>query len=107
MATNMTPAELAAFRLNKGKSTVDLLKEAKAKDIQKKMDESKAPLAVDVGTLPPQTSMSDESKKMIEDTNKGYEYTKKRDYAKGGSVGSASKRADGCAVGGKTIGMMR
>jgi predicted flap endonuclease-1-like 5' DNA nuclease len=27
--------------------------------------------------------------------------------AKGGSVGSASKRADGCAVRGKTKGMMR
>lgn len=27
-------------------------------------------------------------------------------YAKGGKVGSASKRADGCAVRGKTRGMM-
>ena len=29
-----------------------------------------------------------------------------RGYAKGGSVGSASKRADGCAVKGKTRGTM-
>jgi hypothetical protein len=30
-----------------------------------------------------------------------------KDYAKGGSVGSASKRADGCAQRGKTKGKMR
>lgn len=35
---DMTPAELAAFRLNKGKSTIDLLKEDKEKTIRKKME---------------------------------------------------------------------
>jgi hypothetical protein len=103
----MTPAELAAFRLNKGKSTIDLLKEDKEKTIRKKM-ESMPPMTLpEPGAPRPGVSMSEESRKMIDDTNKGYEYTKKRDYAKGGSVGSASKRADGCAVRGKTKGMMR
>lgn len=110
MATQMTPAELAAFRLNKGKTTAELLKEAKDKDIRKKMEGMK--MSTDVGELPPGVSMSDESKKMMEDTDKGFEYATKNKrkggavkMAKGGSV-SASKRADGCAVRGKTKGRM-
>ena len=106
MATSMTPAELAAFRRNKGKTTPELLKEAKDKDIRKKMEGMK--MSTDVGELPPGVSMSDESKKIIEDTNKGYEYATKN-KRKGGAVkmaqgGSASSRADGCAVKGKTRG---
>ena len=109
MATQMTPAELAAFRLNKGKTTAELLKEAKDKDIRKKMEGMK--MSTDVGELPPGVSMSDESKKMMEDTDKGFEYATKNKrnggavkMAKGGSVSSASKRADGCAQRGKTRG---
>jgi len=109
----MTPAELAAFRLNKGKSTIDLLKEDKEKTIRKKMQSMPPPAPAPVGETPPGVSMSEESKKMMEDTNAGYDYTKKRPLKAGGSVkkmaagGMASKRADGCAVRGKTKGMMR
>lgn len=103
---DMTPAELAAFRLNQGKTTAQLIEESKAKTIKKKMD-AMPPLApAPVGQTPPGVSMSEESKKMMEDTDAGYEYTKKRPLKAGGSV-SASKRADGCAVRGKTKGMMR
>jgi hypothetical protein len=110
MDKKMTPAELAAFRLNKGKSTVDLLKEDKEKTIRKKMEGM--PMATEVGSTPTGTSLSPESQKMIEETNAGYEYTKNKPYKAGGAVkmasgGSASKRADGCAVRGKTKGMMR
>lgn len=35
-----------------------------------------------------------------------YEKSRTTPYKKGGSVGSASKRADGCAVRGKTKGMI-
>ena len=106
MATQMTPAELAAFRLNKGKTTAELLKEAKDKDIRKKMEGMK--MSTDIGDLPPGVSMSDESKKMMEDTNKGFEYAT-QNKRKGGAVkmakgGSASSRADGCAQRGKTRG---
>jgi hypothetical protein len=104
---DMTPAELAAFRRNPGKSTIDLLKEDKEKTIRKKM-ESMPPMPMPApGDSRPGVSMSEESRKMIEDTNAGYEYTKKKPFKSGGSVGSASKRADGCAVRGKTKGMMR
>lgn len=104
-APEMTPAELAAFRLNKGKSTIDLLKEDKEKTIRKKM-ESMPPVApAPVGQTPPGVGVSDESRKMMQDTDAGYEYTKKRNFKSGGSV-SASKRADGCAVRGKTRGKM-
>jgi hypothetical protein len=45
-------------------------------------------------------------------TGSGHEFGKKHGgkvhkYAKGGKVGSASKRADGIAMRGKTRGMMR
>ncbi len=104
---DMTPAELAAFRLNKGKTTAQLLEEDKARTIKKKMDAMPPEPMPEPGASRPGVSMSEESKKMIEDTNAGYDYTKKRPFKSGGSVGSASKRADGCAVRGKTKGMMR
>ena len=105
--TQMTPAELAAFRLNKGKTMPELLKEAKDKDIRKKMEGMK--MLTDVGETPASTSMSEESKAQIDATNKGYEYATKN-KRNGGMVkkmakgGSASSRADGCAVKGKTRG---
>jgi hypothetical protein len=104
--TQMTPAELAAFRLNKGKTTPELLKEAKDKDIKKKMEGMK--MLTDVGETSAGTSMSEESKAQIDATNKGYDYATKN-KRKGGAVkmakgGSASSRADGCAVKGKTRG---
>ena len=108
----MTPAELAAFRLNKGKSTIDLLKEDKEKTVRKKMESMPAPAPAPVGQTPPGVGVSEESRKMMEDTDKGFEYATKNKrtggavkMAKGGSV-SASKRADGCAVRGKTKGRM-
>jgi hypothetical protein len=39
-------------------------------------------------------------------TDEAYERSRTTPYKKGGSVGSASKRADGCAVRGKTKGKM-
>jgi len=116
MDNKMTPAELAAMRLNKGKSTEELLEEAKKKDILKKMQSMPPPLPVKTGALPPGVSMSDESKEMMDATNAGYDYTKKQNMkkhggsikkmVKGGSVSSASKRADGIATKGKTRGRM-
>ena len=102
---DMTPAELAAFRLNPGKSTIDLLKEDKEKTVRKKMQSMPPPAPAPVGQTPPGVGISEESRKMMEDTEAGYNYTKKKNYKSGGSV-SASKRADGCAVRGKTKGRM-
>lgn len=45
-------------------------------------------------------------KKMQEATDKAYEASRTTPYAKGGKVGSASKRADGIAERGKTRGTM-
>ena len=44
--------------------------------------------------------------KMIKDAESAYEKSRTTAFKKGGSVGSASKRADGCAVRGKTKGTM-
>ena len=44
--------------------------------------------------------------KMIKDAESAYEKSRTTSFKKGGSVGSASKRADGCAVRGKTRGTM-
>jgi len=103
-----TQAEITAERMNRGKSTVDLLKEDKAKTIKKKM-EAMPPMSLpEPGDSRPGVGMSEESRKMMEDTDAGYEYTKKKPFKKGGSVkSSASKRADGIAQRGKTKGMMR
>lgn len=51
---------------------------------------------------------SDAKKSMMGEAKdaKDREKIKSMGYAKGGSVGSASKRADGCAVRGKTKGKM-
>ncbi len=100
-------AEIAAERASKGKPYEQILKEARNRMVEKKMGKTPPMPLPEVGSTPPGVSMSEESRKMMQDTDAGYEYTKKRDYAKGGSVGSASKRADGCAVRGKTKGMMR
>ena len=45
-------------------------------------------------------------RKMQEATDKAYEASRTTPYAKGGKVGSASKRADGIATKGKTRGTM-
>jgi hypothetical protein len=50
------------------------------------------------------TDRAREAAKVITDDEKYTRKTKDQGYAKGGSVGSASKRADGCAVKGKTRG---
>lgn len=100
----MTPAELAAMRLNKGKSTEELLREDKDRDIRKKMEGMR--MQTEVGETPAGTSMSAEDQMMRQATDAGYAAAKKKPFKAGGSVGSASKRADGCAVRGKTKGRM-
>ena len=45
-------------------------------------------------------------RKMQEATDKAYEASRTTPYAKGGSVSSASRRADGIATKGKTRGTM-
>lgn len=99
----MTPAELAALRLNKGKSTAELLQEDKARTIKKKMDMMPPKELPAPGETLPGVSKSAEDEMMDQATNAGYEYTKKRNFKSGGM---ASKRADGCAVRGKTRGKM-
>jgi hypothetical protein len=102
-----TQAEIVAERASKGKSYEQMLKEARDSMVEKKMGKTPPIPLPDVGSIPPDVSMSEESKKMIDDTNAGYEYTKKKPFKSGGSVkSSASKRADGCAVRGKTKGRM-
>ena len=114
MDNKMTPAELAAMRRNQGKSTEELLREQKEKEIRKKMQGMT--MAMEIGETPASISMTPESQQMMQDTEEGYQATKKKPfksggkvkkYAKGGSVSSASKRADGCATKGKTKGRMR
>jgi len=112
----MTPAELAAMRLNKGKTTEQLLEEDKKRTIKRKMDAMGPTPPADVGATRPGVSKSLEDMNMDRDTDAGYEYATKmpamkkggkvKKYAKGGSVSSASKRADGCATKGKTKGRM-
>lgn len=107
-----TMAEIVAERMNKGKTTEQLLQEAKDRDIKQKMSEMPARPLPAPGETRPGEGMTDESRKMMEDTNAGYEYATKKKaggaikkMAAGGST-SASKRADGCAVRGKTKGRM-
>lgn len=100
-----TQAEIVAERMNKGKNYDQLLKEARESMVEKKMGKTPPMPLPEVGSTPPGVGMSEESRKMMQDTDAGYEFTKKRNFAKGGSV-SASKRADGCAVRGKTKGRM-
>jgi len=114
MEKKMTSAELAAFRLNKGKTTEELLAEDRAKTIQQNIAKI-PPAALEINKGPnPLEFLSEEDKKMRADTDAGYEFTKKQDLKKKGGMikkmaagGSASSRADGCAVRGKTKGMMR
>ena len=100
----MTPAQLAAERLNKGKTMDQLLKEDKERDIKKKMDAMPPQQPVPIGEPRPGVGKSAEDQMMDQATERGYDYTKKRPFKAGGSV--ASKRADGCAVRGKTRGKM-
>lgn len=100
-----TQAEIVAERASKGKSYDQMLQDAKKDMVEKKMGKTPPMPLPEIGSTPPGVGMSDESRKMMQDTDAGYEYTKKRNFAKGGSV-SASKRADGCAVRGKTKGRM-
>lgn len=106
----MTPAQLAAMRRNKGKSTAELLDEDRAATMRKKMEEMGDIGPVEVGATRPGVSKSMEDMEMDRATDRGYEYTKKRPFKNGGAVkkmakgGSASKRADGCAIRGKTKG---
>lgn len=103
-----TQAEIVAERASKGKTYDQMLKEAQKDMVEKKMGKTPPMPLPEVGSTPPGVGMSEESKQMMKDTDAGYEFTKKREFAKGGSVkSSASKRADGCAVRGKTKGMMR
>jgi hypothetical protein len=55
-----------------------------------------------------QAISSEEKKRMLQEAQdeKDRQAIKGMGYAKGGSVGSASKRADGCAQRGKTKGKM-
>ena len=108
----MTPAQLAAMRRNKGKSTAELLDEDRAATIRRKMDEMGAQEPADIGGVRPGVGKSAEDQMMDQATDRGYEYTKKRPFKNGGAVkkmakgGSASSRADGCAQRGKTKGRM-
>lgn len=112
----MSQAELVAQRMNKGKTTSELLKEAKDRDIKKKMDAMGAQEPAEIGGVRPGVGKSAEDQMMDQATDRGYEYTKNRPlkkggavkkYASGGSVkSSASRRADGCAIRGKTKGRM-
>jgi hypothetical protein len=108
MDEKMTPADLAAMRVRKGRTDEQMYKDARDANMKKRMEKEKPSLKSDTGDLAPDVSMSDESKKMMRDTDAGYEFAKRQPlFKKGGMVGSASKRADGCAVRGKTKGMMR
>lgn len=112
----MTPAQLAAMRRNKGKSTAELLDEDRAATIRKKMEAMGPQEPAEIGGVRPGEGKSAEDQMMDQATNRGYEYTKNRPlkkggavkkYASGGSVkSSASRRADGCAIRGKTKGRM-
>ena len=113
MDNKMSPADLAAMRVRKGRSDEQMYTDARDAMMKKRMAKEKPSLKSDTGDLAPGVSMSDESKKMMRDTDAGYDYATKNKrkggavkYAKGGSVSSASKRADGCAVKGKTKGRM-
>ena len=72
-----------------------------------KSGKQKAPSFDDMGPLPP--AKKDQSKKGLVQGLKGYSPSKEvqkfdENYKKGGSVSSASKRADGIATKGKTKG---
>ena len=76
------PNEMAAEKLDKETKKVQAEQAAKLEEASEKVRQGKIqpPTNNDMGPLP------------------------KKKYAKGGSVGSASKRADGCATKGKTKG---
>ena len=108
-----TQAEIVAERMNKGKDTAQLLKEARESMVEKKMGKTPPMPLPEPGAPRPGIGKSLEDMNMDVDTDRGYEYATKKKaggvikkMAKGGSVSSASKRADGCATKGKTKGRM-
>jgi hypothetical protein len=108
MDEKMTPADLAAMRVRKGRTDEQMYKDARDANMKKRMEKMPPRPRMEIGELPANMSMSEEDKQMSRDTDAGYEFAKRQPlFKKGGMVGSASKRADGCAVRGKTKGMMR
>jgi hypothetical protein len=102
-------AQLAAERIRGGKSADEFAKDFFQRERMKEGAKSLPP--VDLSGNAPTGDDTQEYRDMRAGTDAGYDYTKKRDYKKGGKVkmaagGSASKRADGCAVRGKTKGRM-
>jgi hypothetical protein len=98
-------AQLAAERIRGGKSADEFAKDFIQRQRMKEGVKSLPP--VDLSGNPPTDDDTQEYRDMRAETDAGYDYTKKRNYKKGGSVKSgASKRADGCAVRGKTKGRM-
>lgn len=70
-----------------------------------------APMSDDEGSVSKEAIQEMRDKKMREQMGKAYDKAREQSlgapekkYAKGGSVGSASRRADGCAKKGKTRG---
>jgi hypothetical protein len=57
-----------------------------------------------IGTMPETDAVRSANEKLVRPLNMGSKSkaTKASDYKKGGKVSSASKRADGCAIRGKT-----
>lgn len=102
-------AQLAAERIRGGKSADEFARDFIQGERMKEAVKNRAP--VDLSGNPPTDDDTQEYRDMRAATDAGYEYAKKQDYKKGGKVkmaagGSASKRADGCAVRGKTKGRM-
>jgi hypothetical protein len=102
-------AQLAAERIRGGKSADEFAKDFFQRERMKEGAKSLPP--VDLSGNPPTDDDTQEYRDMRARTDAGYDYTKKRNFNKGGKVkmssgGSASKRADGCAVRGKTKGRM-
>jgi len=78
----------------------ELLDEQKQKDLDVKVDQA----AKDVKTR--ETKENEDAVKAIKSIPKKIVDTVKKAFKSGGKVSSASKRADGCAIKGKTKGRM-
>ena len=105
-------AQLAAERIRGGKSADEFARDFIQGERMK--DAIKNRPVMDFGGNPPTDDDTQEYRDMRAQTDAGYKYATEnkskggsiKKMAKGGSVGSASKRADGCAVKGKTKGRM-
>ena len=105
-------AQLAAERIRGGKSADEFARDFFQRERMKEGVKSLPP--VDLSGNPPTDDDTQEYRDMRAQTDAGYKYATEnkrkggaiKKMAKGGSVGSASKRADGCAVRGKTKGRM-